>query len=61
VSFKIFTKVGTNRLNKVAQTVVSLTKTTFMQGRNIMERVVILHETIHVLHNKKKEWGHFQN
>jgi hypothetical protein len=54
VSFKIFTKVGTNRLNKVAQTVVSLTKTTFMQGRNIMERVVILHETIHVLHNKKR-------
>jgi len=53
VSFKIFTKVGTNRLNKVAQTVVSPTQTAFMQGRNTMEGVVILHETIHELHTKK--------
>ena len=53
VSFKIFTKVGTNRLNKVAQTVVSLSQTTFMPGRNITEGVVILHETIHKLHTKK--------
>jgi len=54
VSFKIFTKVGTNRLNKIAQTVVSPTQTAFMPGRNIMEGVVILHETIHELHTKKK-------
>jgi hypothetical protein len=40
VSFKIFTKVGTNRLNKVARTVVSPTQTTFMPGRNIIEGVV---------------------
>ena len=52
VSFKIFTKVGTIRLNKVAQTVVSPTQTAFMPGRNIMEGVVILHETIHELHTK---------
>jgi len=45
VSFKFFTKVGTNRLNKVAQTMVSPTQTTFTLGRNIMEGVVILHET----------------
>ena len=30
VSFKIFTKVSTNRLNKVAQAVVSPTQTAFM-------------------------------
>jgi mannosylglycoprotein endo-beta-mannosidase len=53
VSFKIFTKVGTNRLNKVAKTVVSPTQTALMPGRNIMEGVVILHETIHELHTKK--------
>ena len=53
VSFKIFTKVGTNRLNMVAKTVVSPTQTAFMPGRNIMEGVVILHETIHELHTKK--------
>jgi len=55
VSFKIFTKVGTNRLNKVAQTVVSPTQTAFMPGKNIMEGVVILHETIHELHTKKRD------
>jgi hypothetical protein len=53
VSFKIFTKVGTNRLNKVAKTVASPTQTAFMPGRNIMEGVVILHETIHELHTRK--------
>jgi hypothetical protein len=53
VSFKIFTKVGTNRLNKVAKTVVSQTQTDSMPGRNIMEGVVILHETLHELHTKK--------
>jgi hypothetical protein len=53
VSFKIFAKVGTNRLNKVAKTVESQTQTAFMPGRNIMEGVVILHETIHELHTKK--------
>jgi hypothetical protein len=52
VSFKIFTKVGTNRLNKVARTVVSPRQSAFMPGRNIMEGVVILHETIHELHTK---------
>jgi hypothetical protein len=53
VSFKIFTKVGTNRLNIVAKKVVSPTLTVFMPGRNIMEGEVILHETIHELHIKK--------
>ena len=55
VSFKIFTKVGTNRLNKVAQTVVSPSQTAFMPSRNIMNEVVILHETIHELHTKKRD------
>ena len=61
VSFKIFTKVVMNRLNKVAQTVVSPMQIAFLPGRNIMEGVVILHETIHELHTKKTEWDHFQN
>ena len=55
VSFKIFTKVATNRLNHVAKTVVSPTQTAFMPGRNIMEGVVILHETIHELHTKNRD------
>ena len=54
VSFNFFTKVATNRLNKVAQIVVSPMQTAFMPGRNIMEGVVILHKTIHELHTKKQ-------
>ena len=53
-ALKFFTKVATNRLNKVAKIVVSPTQTAFMPGRNIMEGVVILHETIHELHTKNK-------
>ena len=53
VSFKIFTKVATNRITKVAHTVVRPTQTAFMPGRHILEGVVVLHETIHELHRKK--------
>jgi hypothetical protein len=55
VSFKIFTKVDTNRLNRVADTVLSPSKTTFMFDRNIIEGVVILHKTIHELHTRKRD------
>jgi hypothetical protein len=53
VSFKILTKVGTNRISEVANTVVRPTQTAFMSGRHILEGVVVLHETIHELHRKK--------
>jgi hypothetical protein len=45
--------VGTNRISEVASKVVRPTQTAFMPGRNILEGVVILHETIHELHQKK--------
>jgi mannosylglycoprotein endo-beta-mannosidase len=48
-----FTKVGTNRVTKVAHTVIRPTKIAFMPGRHILEGVLILHETIHELHRKK--------
>jgi hypothetical protein len=54
VSFKIFTKVITNRLVGAAQKVIQPTKSAFILGRNIMEEVIILHETIHELHRKKE-------
>jgi hypothetical protein len=53
ISFKIFTKVITNRLAEVAHRVIQPTQSTFIPGRNIMEGVIILHETIHELHRKK--------
>lgn len=54
VSFKIFTKTTMNRLSKVAHKVINPTQTAFLPGRNIMEGVVILHETLHELHRKKQ-------
>jgi hypothetical protein len=46
-------KVPTIRLNMVADHVVRHSQTTFMQGRNILDRLVTLHETVHELHSKK--------
>jgi hypothetical protein len=54
VSFKIFTKVLTNRLLGVAKKLIGPTQTTFIPCRNIMEGIVILHETIHEFHRKKE-------
>ena len=53
VSFKKFTKVGTNRLTQNAQSVVQPSQTAFMPDRNILEGVVVLHETLHEIHTKK--------
>jgi hypothetical protein len=47
VSFKIFMKVATIRLNTIADHVVRPSQTAFMQGRNILDGVVTLHETVH--------------
>jgi hypothetical protein len=52
VSFKLFTKVATNRITEIAKKVISPTQTAFLPGRNIMEGVIILHETIHEMHMK---------
>jgi hypothetical protein len=50
LSFKIFTKVATIRLNIVADHTVRPSQTVFMQGRNILDGIVTLHETVHELH-----------
>ena len=52
-SFKIFTKVGTNRLTQITHSVVQRSQTAFMPDRNILEGVVVLHETLHEIHTKK--------
>jgi len=52
VSFKIFTKVATIRINSVTDHIVSTSQTAFMRGCNNLEGVVILHETGHELHRK---------
>jgi hypothetical protein len=54
VDYKWFTKVLTKRLTRVAESVISTTQTTFIPGRNILEGVVVLHETLHEIWKKKK-------
>jgi hypothetical protein len=46
-------KVATIRLNTVTDLVVQPSQTAFMQGRNILDGVVVLHEAVHELHTKK--------
>jgi hypothetical protein len=53
VSFKIFTKVVVNRMTGIATKLINPSQTAFIPGRNIMEGVVMLHETIHEIHRKK--------
>jgi hypothetical protein len=45
--------VATLRLNIVADYVVYPSQTAFMQGRNILDGVVTLHEIVHEVHSKK--------
>ncbi|WVZ62771.1 LOW QUALITY PROTEIN: hypothetical protein U9M48_012475, partial [Paspalum notatum var. saurae] len=54
VSFKIFTKAATIRINSNADHLVSPTQSAFMRGRNILEGVVNLHEIVHELHRRKQ-------
>uniref|UniRef100_A0A8I6YC49 Reverse transcriptase domain-containing protein n=1 Tax=Hordeum vulgare subsp. vulgare TaxID=112509 RepID=A0A8I6YC49_HORVV len=53
INFKFLTEVGTNRLTKIARSVVQLTQTAFMPGRHLVEGVVVLHETLHDIYSKK--------
>jgi hypothetical protein len=53
VSFTFFTKVMVNRMTGITTKVINPSQTTFIPGRNIMEGVVMLHETIHEIHRKK--------
>ena len=45
--------MGTNRLTRIAHSVVQPSQMAFMPGRHILEGVVVLHETLHEIHSKK--------
>jgi hypothetical protein len=53
VSFKIITKVLTNKIGVVADKIINPSQTAFMPGHNILEGIIMLHETIHEIHRKK--------
>jgi hypothetical protein len=40
-------------MSGIVEKLISPSQTTFISGRNIMEGVVMLHETIHEIHRKR--------
>lgn len=55
VDYKLFTKVKAKRLIALADSVINRNQTTFIPGRNILDGVVILHETLHELRVRKQK------
>ena len=43
----------TNRIGVVVDKIINPSQTAFMPGRNILEGVIVFHETIHEIHRKK--------
>lgn len=54
-SFKIFSRVLTDRLGKVCQRLIADEQTAFIKGRYILESVVLAHEVVHSLHSSREE------
>lgn len=54
VSFKILTKVLRNRIDNVMAYIISRNQTAFLKNRFILEGVVILHEILNSIHQKKQ-------
>jgi hypothetical protein len=55
VDYKWFIKVLTMRLTAVADSIISKTQTSILLGRNILEGVVVLHETLYEMRRKKSK------
>jgi hypothetical protein len=55
VFYKVFTKVLATRLMQVVRDVISENQIAFVQGRNILEGMLILHEVVHEIKSKKLE------
>lgn len=54
-SFKMFSKLLTNRLGTVAQRLVATNQSVFIKGRYILESVVVAHEIVHSLHKSQEK------
>jgi hypothetical protein len=52
VFYNLFIKVWASRLMEVADCIISESQTTFIEGRNILEGVLVLHEVIHEFQSK---------
>lgn len=54
-SFKIFSKLLTNRLGLLARRLVATNQSAFIKGRYILESVVVAHEVVHSIHKCKEK------
>jgi hypothetical protein len=50
--FKVFRKVGTNRITGIVPKFMKLTQIILMIGQHMLEGAVVLRETIHALHRE---------
>jgi hypothetical protein len=53
VDFKIFSKLLNDRLTPIVDNIISESQIAFINSRNILEWVVILHEVLHELKRTK--------
>jgi hypothetical protein len=54
-SFKIFTKVLTNRITGILQKLIASNQSAFLKGRFILESVVTAHEILHSVHSTNQQ------
>ena len=54
VIYKIISKVIANRLKPLLLSLISLEQSGFVEGRHILDGIIVVHETIHSLKWKKR-------
>ena len=58
VSFKIITKALILKVEKCLGRIIDPCQTAFLKKRNIMDGVLCLHEVLHDIKARKKDWNH---
>lgn len=59
-SFKLITKVLTDRLGRVMDSIISDSQTAFIKGRLITDNIACAHDVLHTIHKNKLKWVLFK-
>ena len=54
VIYKIMSKVLVNRLKKILLSIIDESQSAFVVGRMIFDNIIVTHEIIHAMRNKRK-------